>query len=45
MAPLPTRGYILGTVTYFAPEALRGRRTAVVPEVRPIGHNKRDSEE
>ena len=39
MAPLPTRGYILGTVTYFAPEALRGR-----PEVRPIGHNKRDSE-
>jgi hypothetical protein len=30
MASLPTGGYILGTVPYFAPEALQVRRTAVV---------------
>jgi hypothetical protein len=30
MAPLPPLGYILGTVTCFAPDALQIRRTAVV---------------
>jgi hypothetical protein len=30
MAPFPARGYILGTVTFFAPEALQVRRTAIV---------------